>query len=407
MKPVDYDVYVCSGASSVDDLAARLSAGLARRGFKVFPRDAAAGEAPHSPQLEAIAGTPDFVLVLPPDGLHGLPSAESPLRAQVVEALDTGRHVVLVTPGPTKGAVSTPALPPELAPLGAIAPVAYNPARHKESIALLGHRLSSETGVAERRLMRGFRVVFAAALAVVLLGFSLQAGPALIERLTRPKPKPALPPFALYWSVALDGQWDRPAAPRDDPPVLAVEDGGRLRLAFSPSADGFAYVVSRDARGDVRVLFPNEVLAGASAVRAGVLYHAPVGGGWLEIDGRARPETIHLVAGYDPLQNLEELLERPEAELPAPARRELIDSTMSGLLDGRHAPVHRAWTRSFQRIDPRLPIGPGPGAAAASPVSDRSAAASPAPGGLATQVGHISVAVELTLVRPAAGGRHP
>jgi hypothetical protein len=211
----------------------------------------------------------------------------------------------------------------------------------------------------------------------------------------------------LYWSVTLEGQETPAAAPRDNPPVLAVEDGARLRLAFSPSADGFAYVVSRDALGDVRVLFPSEVLAGASAVRAGTLYQAPVGGGWIDMDGRARLETIYVVAGYDPLQNLEELLERPEAELAAPERRELIHTTITGLLDGRHAPVHRAWTRSFQRVDPRLPIGPGPGTSATSPASDRGTVPSSPPATLATQVGHINVAVELTIVRPAAGGRHP
>jgi hypothetical protein len=63
MKTVEYDVYICSREGSGADLAKLLSAGLTRRGFRVFYEDRLPGHGPDLRRLKLIEETPDFVLL--------------------------------------------------------------------------------------------------------------------------------------------------------------------------------------------------------------------------------------------------------------------------------------------------------------------------------------------------------
>jgi hypothetical protein len=76
-------------------------------------------------------------------------------------------------------------------------------------------------------------------------------------------------------------------------------------------------------------------------VRAGILHEAPADGRWFTIDEHAGISAIYLIAGHDPLENLEELAEEADAGPSPAARMELLSSTVAGLLDGRHAAVPR------------------------------------------------------------------
>lgn len=335
-----------------------VAAFLSRQGFKVFfeARDAASRDT----RLRIVEDTPDLVLVLTPGDLEACAKPGDVLREEIAHALAAERNIVPLQIG-FDARLSPSSLPAELAALSRLQPVVHGAGeREASSMAILAHRLSSETGVDDRRVDRRFKRWFIAALSVLVVGFALQTVPLLIKAWTRPKPKPPLAPFALYWAGAGQrleaGRWAA-FTPASGSGVLA---GDQIRFVFSPSADGFAYVVARDARGGVSVLFPDDRLAGASRVRAGQTYEAPAGAGWLTVDRAAGADAVYLVAGYDPHQNLEELLERPEMELTPADRRDLLSSTIAALLDGRHAPSDRARTRTSQTIDRQLTPGPGP-----------------------------------------------
>jgi len=361
--PLEYDVVICCGDGPGGALAKTVSASLAARGFRVFIEDRVADAGPDERRLGIIGSTPDFLLIPGPGDAGAGPGDRDPIWRETSHALETGRNIVVVT---ERGhAAPTAALPPALARALGRQAVTYDPERSAESMAVLAHRMSSETTVADERDLRRFKWLSTAAILIVLAGIATQAVPALVRILSRPRPLPPLPPLALYWSgfgQRLDnGRWVE-FAPGDGDPVAA---GDRLRLAFSLSADGFAYVVSKDLRGQISVLFPTDVVKGASRVRAGQVYVAPVGAGWLTVDDAADIDTIYVFASYDPLQNLEELVEEPEGSTSAGTRRQLVELTLGGLLDGRHAlPPRHLWTRRGQTIDPSL--RPGPGATAST-----------------------------------------
>jgi hypothetical protein len=134
-----------------------------------------------------------------------------------------------------------------------------------------------------------------------------------------------------------NGQWA--AFPVTDGSAVAA--GDRIRLAFSTGSDGYAYVVARNAKGALTLLFPGATVRGASRVRAGSIQQAPPGDQWFTVDAASGPAAIYLLAGHDPLENLEELAEDTDAGPSPAARLELLSSTIAGLLDGRHAAVAR------------------------------------------------------------------
>jgi hypothetical protein len=185
--------------------------------------------------------------------------------------------------------------------------------------------------------------------------------PAFVEMWTRPAPPPPLPPFSLYWcgfGQRLDANRWAAFEPGDG---SAASPSDQVRLVFAPSADGYAYVVSRDVRGDISVLYPAVTVRGASRVRAGSVYDVPAGGNWLAVDDQAGLGTIYLLAGYDSLENLEELVEEPDAYRETASRRELLASTLAGLVDGRRTAVQLpVRTRSGQAILESLSPGAGP-----------------------------------------------
>lgn len=400
MPAPDYDVFVCAADESASDLAAAVSSGLTRRGFRVFP----AGR-PSSPDdrrnFPLIEDTADFVLVAGSSGGGAGAAAgtgarfaagQQSARRDIAQAVQTSRNIVLVQaagpdrrdPGEIARDLGLPVQPPV---------IVFDPGRADESVALVAHRLSSESLLEDRKVMRRARRVFLAAGAILLAGVALQEVPRLIERWSRPALLTPVPPFALYWSVfgqrLEDGRWV--GFPWTEGAALSGDD--QLQLAFSPSADGFAYVVSRHEDGRVSVLFPTDAIRGASRVRAGESYVAPVGTGWLTIDEQAPAETIFLVAGYDALQNLEELVEEPESATTSGARRALLESTVAGLLDGRHGAAERTVrTGKLHPIDQNLPVPGGP-ATAFSTLSSGLVVEHP----LAPQRGLVSASVEIRL----------
>ena len=341
-------------------MVGRAAAYLRRAGFRVFLPDRSPAEAPDDRRLTLAETIPDFLLLLTPATVEALGDPGSRVYTETARAVATSRNVVLVAasdaPAPTDGM-----FPPTLAALRGRKALAYDPDRLAESLSIVQHSLSSETTVNDRHLMRRTKRQFIGVAVFVLAAASLQIVPALVRRLTQPKPLPPVAPFSLYWAAFAERV--EPAGATGFPIVdgVSLAGGDHLTVAFSPSADGFAYVVARDTRGRVSVLFPGEAVKGASRVRAGRTYRAPVESGWMTVDPQAGIDTIYVFAGYDPLQNLEELVEEPETPQNIAARRGLVEQTVGGLIDGRHYQFgRRPWIRNMQFVDQGLKPGPGP-----------------------------------------------
>ena len=253
-----------------------MSAALTRRGFRVFLEDRPAGQAAHEGRLRLIEEIPDFVLLVAPDAPGWLTDEPRTARNEIARALATGRNVVRVLlPGEAR--LPPRDLPPDLVALSKSEAVTYDPMRPLESAATLAHHLSSDGTVDDRRLMRRAKWLFCAAALILLGGIALQEIPALLQRWSRPTLLSPVPRFALYWA----GVGQRAGGGRASAFPLAEETAvtasDRLRLMFSTTADGFAYVVRRNARGEVSVLFPTDALRGASHVKAGEAVFRPGG----------------------------------------------------------------------------------------------------------------------------------
>lgn len=336
---------------------------LSRAGFHVFfdPE----GEKTLGERLALAGSVSDFVVFLPPAGFV-LPGGSRDWEAEAATALGAGRNVVRVSLAGER-AWTPVASGLDGAAFARLQSLTYDPDRLAESLSLIQHCLSTDTIVNDRRLSRRWQRWFAFAGALVLLGFSAQTIPLLIEAWNRPRPPPPVAPFVLYWSGFAEREVAGVTEEFPLVPGAEIRPGDRLRVAFSPSADGFAYVVAKDGRGRVVVLFPGETIKAASRVKAGQSYSAPVPGGWLTVDADAGLDTLYVFGSYDPLQNLEELVEEPETINSLGARRELVESTVNGLLDGKHHPPGpRIWIRSTALVDQGKTPGAGPESFAAS-----------------------------------------
>jgi hypothetical protein len=186
-----------------------------------------------------------------------------------------------------------------------------------------------------------------------------------------------------------DGRWT--AFPVTD--GSAVAPGDQIRLAFSVGSDGYAYVLVRDAQGEISPLYPGVTLRGASRVRAGSLYQVPGDGRGFPVDPRAGPATIYLFAGHEPLENLEELLEEPESGAKPASRLELLTSTLAGLLDGRHGTAPRPIrTRGGREVLDSLSPAPPPERWPETPGGGSAVGSRPE-----SQIGLLSAVVEIRL----------
>jgi hypothetical protein len=137
----------------------------------------------------------------------------------------------------------------------------------------------------------------------------------------------------------------------------ALSAGDQLKVTFTSNGDGYAYVVGRDRRGQITMLFPGRMMAKASRVKAGQTYDAPLGSGWFDATDL---DVLYIVGSYDPMENLESLVEEHAEEASPEARQSLLDSTIAGLLDGRHAiagPVVRTRAgRPIAHLDDTSPV---------------------------------------------------
>ena len=361
MPSIEHDVFICCRDAAGQELASRVAASLTARGFHVILQDRAPGPSPDPARLKLIAETPDFVLILTPGVLTpGTPAGEA-VRAEVADAI---RHkcAILTVAAPGFTGFDSRDLTDGLAPIVASHRIVYNPERSPESLEMVSHALSSDVSVDDRRLWRWGRFGFMLVGLAFFLVVANEVVPRAYHYWTRPVEKPAIPPFALYWAAYGQRQEGGQLREVDVADTALLKGGDRLRVLVSPSADGYLYLLARNTLGELSMLFPPAAMRGASRVRTGQVYEAPAAPGWFTVDPRTGLDMLYIVAGYDPLENLEELAEDDTGELSAAARRDLLDSTIRGLADGRHGPVpSKTWTRNRDPIVRSLAIPEGPG----------------------------------------------
>ncbi|MCU0251143.1 MAG: DUF4384 domain-containing protein [Vicinamibacterales bacterium] len=362
MTPVEHDVYLCCRDAEERGMVSAVADGLTRLGFRVCVAGREPGAAQGPGRLAAIEKAPDFVLLSSPAPGGPPGSGPDPRAADLAHAFKTRRNI-LVLADPAHEDPLAAAEPPGRPRLAAWQRVAYDPARTRESIALVGHRLLTSSEVDDRRLMRRAKWAFAALGLILAIAVASRAVPLAVHWWNRPAAPPPLPRFTLYWSAAgqrlQNGQWTAFSIADGS----AVAGGDRIRLAFSVGSDGYAYVVVRDAQGGVSLLHPGVTLRGASRVRAGSVYLVPGDSPWFPVDARADLAAIYLFAGHEPLENLEELLEEPEGGVKPAARLELLTSTLAGLLDGKHGTAQGPFRSRGGReiVDGLQPVPPPAG----------------------------------------------
>ena len=340
MKTVEYDVFLCCRDVEAGGMAAEVAAGLARLGFRVVVAGRNPGAASGPERLETIEKAPDFVL-LSSASQPGPGGAHADVRAaDLAHAFRTKRNIVVLA-DPADADPLASAEPPGRPRLAAWQRVVYDPARSRESIALVGHRLVSSSEVEDRRLMRRAKRAFVTLAIVLAAAASLRIVPAAVSYWNRPKAPPPLPRFTLYWTAAGQRMENSQRTAFSITDGSAVAGGDQIRLSFSTGSDGHAYVIARDSRGGLSMLFPGATVRGASLVRAGVRHDAPGSGSWFTVDPQAGLEAVYLVGGHDPLENLEELAEEADERMTPAARTELLSSTIAGLIDGKHTAVPR------------------------------------------------------------------
>jgi hypothetical protein len=392
---VDYDVFICCREPSGTPVARALADGLSRLGFVVCLQDRGSG-GPEAARVQAIEDAPDFLLVLTDEALATVHDERDPVRVETAHALRHGRVVVPVC---LPGVVVPPAerLPADIEGIAVRTPMMYDPERRAASLALVSHSLSSDPEVEDRKVMRRARHAAMLAGFIVIAAAASFVVPTIYRAVTAPQPLPPLAPFAVSWAGIVQRTQGERVETLDLEDGLEVMAGDRVKLIFSPGATGVAYVLARSAGGDVTVLYPPHMMRGASGVTAGRTYEAPAARNGLLVGDAAGPDTIVLIVGYDPMENLEELCEEADARAPAGERSELLASAIAGLIDGRHRLAARQpRTRFGQAVDAKQPPMPVQERGSVT-VRDGSSLDRP----MRAERGLISVAVEIRL-RPQA-----
>ena len=128
-----------------------------------------------------------------------------------------------------------------------------------------------------------------------------------------------LPRFTLYWTGRgermTNGQWA--GFPLGDGSAVAA--GDRLRLAFSPGSDGTPTWWPEIRQNGISMLYPASPFGGRAVCRPAPADQAPGDGRWFSVDPRAGLAAMDVVAGHEPLEHLEELLDDADAgAIPRP-----------------------------------------------------------------------------------------
>lgn len=263
--------------------------------------------------LKQIDASSDVIALISDQSVQRCRQNEDWVRLELAHAIRQGKNIVPVMPAGFRWPEEP--LPEDLAGLSTFNGVNYS---HEYFAACMGKLLKLLTARPARRLSR--RAMIAGGLAV--------AGAALagLAAAWRPRPQAAAPPttpavldpLSLQWygfgQRLQDAAW-REFRVQDG---VTMYDGDQFRIVLAPSADCHICVLSFNSDGLVSQLFPNPAVRQRAFCRGGQTIEIPDGVNWFTLDDKTGTETIYLLASYDPLDRLGELVRKVDQGGAAP-----------------------------------------------------------------------------------------
>ena len=88
---------------------------------------------------------------------------------------------------------------------------------------------------------------------------------------------------------------------------MQLFDDDEFRIVLNANQSCFLYLLNRDVRGDIHVLFPNSQISFGNGCDSGKNYQVPDGDNWFQISGEPGAESILIVASVEPINEIEKL----------------------------------------------------------------------------------------------------
>ena len=136
---------------------------------------------------------------------------------------------------------------------------------------------------------------------------------------------------AIFWAFGAlrAGSGVPKAAPVHSGMVLKT--GDKLKMMVRMRAKCFVYLIHKDSRGDLTMLFPYSLKQAGSDYRLDCNYYVPAGEGWFELDDRTGMETFYLIASDQRLLDIEYTYEKYVASRGTKDKRDLCAEMVSEL----------------------------------------------------------------------------
>ena len=154
----------------------------------------------------------------------------------------------------------------------------------------------------------------------------------------RPGESGTLPPLSLQYDFITRGSGGETRLGDGS----TVRAGQKFKIRVRPNSDCCLYVLLYGSDDQASLLFPHVRIGLSNQVRGGVSYEIPEGAKWYWFDDRPGRETFYVVASYEPLDRLDDILQqmqkagRQNAAVGRRARTE-IDSVIARGMEQRTA----------------------------------------------------------------------
>lgn len=137
----------------------------------------------------------------------------------------------------------------------------------------------------------------------------------------------------------------------------SLYSGDCFKVSFKTNEDCFVYVFLYGSGGIAQCLFPHEKISFENYIKGDMLYAVPDGDNWYYLDEVPGVETIYIVACYEQMDNIAEILKRMEKvdmqrqlALSKDIQRGIIDIQTYALESGKNSVGQRGVSK----------VAPGP-----------------------------------------------
>jgi len=88
----------------------------------------------------------------------------------------------------------------------------------------------------------------------------------------------------------------------------ALKTGDEIKMVVELKKECYVYLIHNSSKGEIALLFPEDVRQFSGDYKVGKNYYVPKGRGWFELDKNAGKETFYLLASSERLLELEALI---------------------------------------------------------------------------------------------------